>query len=43
MMREPDVAIVLSTFNRLECLRATVAFVFSRTTQNRELILADNG
>ena len=42
-MREPDVSIVLPTFNRLACLRATVESVFSQTMQNWELIVADDG
>lgn len=42
-MREPDVSIVLPTFNRLACLRETVESVFSQTMQNWELIVADDG
>lgn len=42
-MREPDVSIVLPTFNRLACLCKTVESVFSQTMPNWELIVADDG
>lgn len=42
-MAEPLVSIVMPTFNRLECLQATLESVFSQTMTNWELIIADDG